>query len=65
MKAFFKARFKDLVWTVLGVWIPLILIVVFGATLYDIWPKYAWGATATFTVVIFIIDFIIIKKYWK
>jgi hypothetical protein len=65
MRAFLKARFKDLIWTILAVWIPLILLVVLGSTLYDFWPEYAWGATATFSVVIFIIDFIIIKKYWK
>ncbi len=65
MKDFLKARIKDLVWITLTVWVPIILTFMFCIFINKFWPGYEWGATASFIVVIAIIDFIVIRKYWK
>ena len=64
MKKFLRDRVRDFIWSILTVWIPLLAIVTFCIFASKMTPEYTWEATALFTIIVLIIDFIIIKKKW-
>ena len=65
MSRMLQCFFRFSIWLFLSSSIPLILIITVGSLSYDRWPDHEWNITAVCAVVIFIIDFIIVKKYWK
>jgi hypothetical protein len=64
MKGFFIRFFRDFAWSILTVWIPIILIISFCVFTHHFFPGYEWGATPIFSLFVLAIDFYIIKKKW-
>jgi len=61
----FKGFVKYTLWITAVVWIPFIILIGIINFSFNHWPDNTWNITAISAAFIFIIDFIIIKKYWK
>lgn len=60
-----KGFVKYTLWITAVVWIPFIILIAIINFSFNHWPDNTWNITAISADFIFIIDFIIIKKYWK